>query len=231
MGVHPIDPIHIVADYEAMTKKASKSADKKQPQKKKPQKAPRISKRNLWLQAYLNNNNSRTFLNKTEAARAAGYKASCDKHLADIGHENSRLLADKIANWLEESGLSENALKIKLLSLLEGEETKTVTLKGEINKEEMPDNVQILATGVVEKYTKEGEPYEERETLLGVNMEAKELQRKTLDMAFKHKGMYAPEKYDHNIQGNIKHTHEEALNRALEQKAKITAGPGEHSDG
>ncbi|MFW5958288.1 MAG: hypothetical protein ACOCQ0_03945 [Desulfosalsimonas sp.] len=149
------------------------------------------------MRAYLDNSKPRTFLNKTESAREAGYKAASDKHLADIGYENSRVLANKINKWLDEAGLSENALKIKMLSLLDGHETKTITLKGEIDEEGLPDNVQVLATAVTQKYTKEGEMYEERETLLGVNMESRELQRKTLDMALKHKGMYAPEKHDH----------------------------------
>ena len=196
-----------------MNKKASK--------KSKTKTRPRITKRDVWFSYFINPLNKRTFLNKAESAKAAGYKASSEPAFRSIGSENFAKLSERIENWLEQEGLSDNALKIKLIELLEGQETKTITLKGEINKEELPDNAQIIASGVVTKYNQEGYSYQERETILGINMENKELQRRSLDMAFKMKGSYAPEKHDHNVKGEVRHTHEQALNRALEQKAKI----------
>ncbi len=188
------------------------------------QKAPKISKRDLWLKAYLDSSNSLTFLNKTESARAAGYKTSNEDHPRQIGCQNSTILTDKISKWLDETGLSENALKMKLVSLMEAKETKFQTMKGELDPDKRAAGVSVLSVASQEKYNNAGVPYTETDTLIGIEVENRELQRRTLDMALKVKGSYAPEKHDHNVKGEIKHSHEEALNRALAQKAKLAGG-------
>lgn len=125
-----------------------------------------ISKRIIWLKFFLDQDNKDTFLNGTESARAAGYKAATDSTLAGIGSNNFKALKKKIDIWLEEEGLSDTALKMKLLNLLEAKETKFFAHQGCVT--------------------------DERE------VEALEVQRRSLDMAFKIKGSYAPEKREHS---------------------------------
>lgn len=92
----------------------------------------RVSKLNVWFKHFINENCSTTFLNKTESVRRAGYKTKKENSLKSIGCENFTKLNDKISKWLDETGLSENALKIKLLSLMEAKETKFFAFQGEI---------------------------------------------------------------------------------------------------
>jgi phage terminase small subunit len=65
-----------------------------------------------------------TFLNKTESARRAGYKCKTEDCLRHLGCRNFTKVSDKINQWFDEVGLSENTLKIKLLSLLNAKKTK-----------------------------------------------------------------------------------------------------------
>ena len=94
-----------------------------------------MSKRNVWLSHFLNEATKRTFLNKVESVYAAGYKVTSHDSARNIGYANFKACQDKINKWLEEEGLSETALKLKLLSLLEAKETKFFTHQGEIIEE------------------------------------------------------------------------------------------------
>lgn len=157
-------------------------------------KALRVNKLNEWFKAYTNPENPKTYLNKTQSAKAAGYKASSEDSFAQIGCQNFNKLKVKIDAWLDENGLSEEVLKTKLISLFEGQEIKIMTLKGEIDTESLSEIAQIIASGVTQKFTQQGTPYTERETIIGINVENKELQRRALDMGFKVKGTYSPQK-------------------------------------
>jgi len=136
-------------------------------------KKERVSKLNVWLKHYLNENCSTTFLNKTESAKAAKYKCNGDDSFRVIGSQNFSKLTDKISKWLDEHGLSENALKIKMLSLMQVKETKFFSAP-------IKDENGI----VVDIFVKE------------IDVEAIETQRKTLDMALKVRGMNAPTKHE-----------------------------------
>lgn len=158
-------------------------------------KARRVSKLNVWMKHYTNESNPSTFLNKTESARAAQYQAKDDMALCSIGCQNFNLLSKELNQWFDEVGLSETALKKKLLSLTEAKETKFQTMKGAVNPDSLPPNVNILATtGVIEHDEEGGMDYGTGDTLLAIGTDAIEIQRKTLDMALKVKGLYAPEK-------------------------------------
>ncbi|MCF8095874.1 MAG: hypothetical protein K9J79_11000 [Desulfobacteraceae bacterium] len=54
-----------------------------------------------------------------------------------------------------------------------------------------------VTSSEITRYTKDGQLYVETETVIGINVENKELQRRALDMAFKMKGSYAPGKKEH----------------------------------
>lgn len=125
----------------------------------------RVPKKRLWLKHYLNENNPDTFLNATASVKAAGYKCNGEPSFNSLGYENIRYHEKAIGAWLDDNGLSENALKTKLLSLLSAKETKFFQNAGMVIEERI--------------------------------VEAIETQRKTLDMALKVKGMYAPARLEH----------------------------------
>ena len=130
--------------------------------KKKPPKKPKASKLMLWFKHFTNEQNRITFLNKTASAKAAKYNAKTDTAFRSIGYQNFTKLHKKIAKWLNDIGLSDESLKVKLLDLINAKETKF--------------------------FQKDGVVIETRE------VESLEVQRKSLDMALKVKGLYAAEK-------------------------------------
>jgi hypothetical protein len=130
--------------------------------RKRKNKKLRISKRILWLKNFLNDHNPSTFLNKTESAAQANYKNTSRQYLSEIGSRNASFYKAEIAKWLDDFGMSDDTLKIKLLSLIEAKETKF--------------------------FQKDGKVTDSRD------VESLEVQRRSLDMALKVKGLYAPEK-------------------------------------
>jgi len=78
----------------------------------------------VWLHYFLDHSNKDTFLNKTSSAKAAGYRGKSENSFKSIGYQNFTKLHHVIAKWIDESGLSEVSLKVKLLDLLNAKETK-----------------------------------------------------------------------------------------------------------
>ena len=76
-------------------------------------------KQALFLKYLLDESNPDTFMNATGSAKAAKYNCSTENSYSLIGYENIRKLKHYIANWLDEYGLSEERLKLKMLELLE----------------------------------------------------------------------------------------------------------------
>ena len=91
-----------------------------------------VTKLNAWFKHYTNEGCSTTFLQKTESARRAGYRAKNDDCLRMIGCKNFHKVSDKLEKWFDDVGLSENALRIKLLSLVEAKETKFFQHEGRV---------------------------------------------------------------------------------------------------
>ncbi len=112
-----------------------------------------------WLEFYLDHANKETFGNGTESARQAGFEV---KHPASAGSACKKRYAKFIKNWVEEEGLGDVSLKLKLIDLINAKETKFFTHKGYL-----VDWMDVEALGI---------------------------QQKALDMAFKLRGDYAPEK-------------------------------------
>ena len=125
------------------------------------------NKLSLWFKHYTDETNPDTFMNGTGSSKAAKYRCKTELAFAVIGSQNLRKLKDKISKWLDEVGLSENRLKLKLNSLMEAKETKFFQKDGMITDQ--------------------------------VDVEAIETQRRTLDMAFKIKGLYEK----HNRQQSV----------------------------
>jgi len=133
-----------------------------------------VCKLNAWFKHYTNEACSTTFLNKVESARRAGYKCKSEESLRKLGCKNFTKVADKLEKWFDEVGLSENALRKKLLSLIGAKETKFFSTP---QKDADGKTVDIM---IVER-----------------EVEAIETQRRTLDMAIKVRGMYAAERHEH----------------------------------
>jgi len=87
-----------------------------------------------WLRAFLDETNSETFLNRTASAKAAKYNATSESSFSTIGHENMRKLEIFVRKWLDESGVSEVELKMRLLKGLDAVETRHFVYQGEVRE-------------------------------------------------------------------------------------------------
>lgn len=163
---------------------------------KKPTKL-RINKLSLWLKYFLDDSNPVTFLNKTESAKHAKYKAKTDNAFTSIGCQNYRKLNPIIAKWLDDNKFSLSALRQKHSELLECNKTAFHKVKGHVDETLLDEGVTIIAQSSKMATSGRGEDaveYDDGETLLAINVADPEIQRKALDMAYKIKGEYAPEK-------------------------------------
>jgi hypothetical protein len=150
-----------------------------------------------WLKAYLAEGEP-TFLDATASAIAAGYRGKSRAVYRQIGYLNRIQLQRKIAEWLDEAGMSEVQLKTRLLLLMEAKETKFERLKGAVLQSSLPEGYKVVASSGTIITTKDGEVYGNGDTLLAIDVQALETQRRTLDMVLKMKGLYAPEKHEHS---------------------------------
>ena len=152
-----------------------------------------IGKQALWLKNYLNQDNSETFLNRAQSAKYAKYNANSYAGFCQIGYENYIKLERHISQWIEDYGLSETQLKRKLISLINAKKTVFQKVKGHTNAEDLaPGVIEIAKTNIMAWAGKgeKKEKYDNGETILAIPIEDPEVQRKTLDMALKVKGLY-----------------------------------------
>lgn len=158
-----------------------------------------IPKHRQWWLYYTDETNPVTFGNALQSAKAV-YDCKNDNSAGQIGFRNLQRYRDKVNKWFDEEGLSDEKLKFKLLSLINADETKIIKIKGEVNPEDLPSNCVILGKSSVSKttYSKDGEETvsDEGETIIGINVQSLAIQQKALDMAFKAKGLYAPERFE-----------------------------------
>lgn len=152
--------------------------------------AKSVNKLSLWFKHFTNEASTTTFLNKSNSARAAKYKCKDDQSFRNVGCQNYTKLYDKINQWLDEEGLTEIALKTKMLSLMNADETKIVKIKGAMDPDSLPGNCVIIGTTGIIETDDEGSIYSTGESLVAVNLAAIETQRRTLDMAMKVRGMF-----------------------------------------
>lgn len=153
----------------------------------------RITKRQIWLGHYLNQDNPKTFLNGTQSVIAAGYKATYDS-MSVIASQNFDLLRKQIEVWLDENGLSEGKLKGKLLSLVGAKKTIYQKVKGSVHPDSLPPGYRVVTTTGLLSSNEEGtEFFSDGDSLIEIEVESLGIQTKALDMALKVKGMYAAE--------------------------------------
>ena len=86
-------------------------------------------------------------MNKTSSAKAAGYKAKAENAFACIGYQNYRKLQKKVELLMDEVGLSDVRLKLKLIDLMKAKKIITVKLKGHLDQSNIhPDAFEIVRT-------------------------------------------------------------------------------------
>ncbi|MCK5018042.1 MAG: hypothetical protein KAS32_13380 [Candidatus Peribacteraceae bacterium] len=93
------------------------------------------TKKEIWLRYFLDDSNPATYMNRTQSAMAAKYNAKSYDDFAHIGANNFKRCKKIISKWLDEQGLSEAALKTKLITLLDAKETKFFAYEGVITDE------------------------------------------------------------------------------------------------
>lgn len=161
-------------------------------------------KQRPFLRAYLDETNPETYLNALASAKAAKYKAKNDNSFGAIGCENLKKLNSRIEKWLDEEGLSAKRLKLKLLSLIEAKQTHFHKVKGHVKPEDLPPGVIVIAESNKIALSGKGddaEPFDDGDTIVAIPTDALETQRRSLDMALKVRGEYAPEKREHTGKG------------------------------
>lgn len=106
-----------------------------------------FTKREIWLQHYLNKDNKDTYFKAGPSARAAGYQCSDETGFYAIGSMNKKHWEERIQKWLNDEGLGEIALKSKLLKLLDAKKTMFFTHMGEVTDQRTVDalDTQIKA--------------------------------------------------------------------------------------
>lgn len=158
------------------------------------------AKQKLWFRHYTDESNKTTFLNGVQSALLS-YNTTDYETANQIAVDTKKALAPHITKWLDEVALSEDALKTKVKSLMNAGETKFVKVKGAVMQEDLLPGQRIVCTSGVVKEEKndDGEVTEvfgAGDTLIAIDMDAKETQRRSTDMAIKIRGMYAADKLE-----------------------------------
>ena len=156
-----------------------------------------VKKQKIWLSHYLNPD-GKGFMNATESAMLADYKANSYGAFGVIGCENLKKLKPLISAWMDEEGLSDDMLKKKHLKLISAQESKFIKIKGAVKQEDLPGGCRVITTSGVIETKKDSEGDEEQvygigETIVEIKGDALAIQAKVLDMGYRIKGSYAAE--------------------------------------
>lgn len=178
-----------------------KTLEQRRNHKPVPRNMSRPTKRTIWLKYYLDETNPATFLNKVGSVKAAGYKCNGEPSCAALGCENFTYHKEIIGKWLDENGLSEAALKIKLLSLMDVSEKKYFSAP-------VKDEAGIVTHIHIESKT----------------VPAIETQRRTLDMSLKVRGLYKPVLHEVAGKNGKKIEVEHALDASWKELMSIVTG-------
>lgn len=98
-------------------------------------------KQRAWINAYL------THFNKSQAAKDAGYKCNSDQAFRTIGNQNFTKLYKYIEKWVDEIGLSDTKIKLKIAEGMEAKETKFFAFQGKV-----VDQIDVEALGIQKQY-------------------------------------------------------------------------------
>lgn len=162
--------------------------------KKKPERGFKTALERLWFFHFTDATNPDTFLKPGPSAIAAGYKCKNKLSYDKQGYKVKVQLAPMVDGWLDEVGLSEQTLKLKLVSLLEAKETKLVSMKGGLtDQSEGTKQVAVSSQSKVIGGADGFREYQEEHTLVAIDVENLSIQEKVLTTALKIKGMLKEE--------------------------------------
>lgn len=195
--IFPIDSQPLIILYSPLIRGVLVAQKLKRKNGKKKNVLTTPSKINVWLRAFLDDGNPDTFMNRVASVRAAGYKCASEEAFRAMGTYLYQQTQEKILSWMDEVGLSEPALKAKALSLFEANQKALEKMKGRLTK--ASPGLEVIA----ETTTTDSEGNDTTELWLSSPVPALETQRKTLDMAFRVRGMYAPEKHAVLAKGDL----------------------------
>jgi len=156
-------------------------------------------KKHIWLKHFLDESNPDTYLNATGSVRAMGLKLKNSNTEGTMGYMFRKAMRAKINKYLEKGPSSTLARRLKEIELLNAQETKIIMVEGTIDKSSLPrTGVKIIAESTESvPICGEGEKRpkikkRKKTTILAIDTQNKEIQRKTLDMLLKRAGEYAP---------------------------------------
>lgn len=88
-----------------------------------------------WLAAYLDEDNPDAFFNVPGAAKAAGFQSKNKHGLTKVGQRCLRKLRPHIKRWLDDVGLSEEKIRMKIMQGLDCRETRFFSHLGNVTDE------------------------------------------------------------------------------------------------
>ena len=131
-----------------------------------------LTKKDAWLHYFLDKENKKTFFNRTESAIAAGYNGRSRGSYGAMGSMLFKRFKSKINKWLDEG-------KIIISNRYVCSEE---ALKGKL--------ISLIAAKEKKFFSKDGI------VVTTKTVEALEIQRKSLDMAYKARAMYQPKRIE-----------------------------------
>jgi HD superfamily phosphohydrolase len=172
----------------------------------------------IIFKAYVDISNKDTYLNYSGCARKAGYRAKDRSTLYRLGRNRVEKMKDRINWYLKTECLDEGRFHAKLFELLDAKVTHLKRVKGEVQEVDLSPNVQVLVKAEQTKIAQTGERYQEENSVVGISMADRHLQRKALDMVAKILGRYAPEKHE------LGETFAALVNRLNAANARVSMG-------
>jgi hypothetical protein len=147
-----------------------------------------------WFFLFTDEDNPTTFMKPGASAREAGYQCKDGKTFSQIGYKNRKRLEPLINAWLEDQGMSDSVLKGKLARLMNAKETKIISVKG--TPTEMAEGVRQLSSSSQTKMVAGPDgptSYMEEHTVIAIDVDNLEVQRKAVETALKMKGLLREE--------------------------------------
>lgn len=158
-----------------------------------------LNERN-FLSYYLDESNPKTFFNAVQSTFKAYPKVTTYSSAQATSGKVKKKLRPIIEQWLREEGLADEQLKGKLVGLVGAAQEKIITINGRIDDPDtLPPNTRIITVSRQDKMAQGGHYVEEWTTVLAISTTDNSTRCKALDMAFKHKGLYAEEKINANV--------------------------------
>ena len=96
----------------------------------------------LWFRCYTDENNKTTFANGVQSSLVA-YDTTDYNTANQLALDNKRLMAAMLTEWLDEVGLSDTTLKLKVKELMSAKETKFFANLGRVGDSREVEALEI----------------------------------------------------------------------------------------